>query len=77
VPEAVVTVTSTTPAAFAGAVTVMELSALTTKSVMETLPKFTLVVPVKALPVIVIWVPPVVGPALTSRPVTVDVAAEV
>ncbi len=62
VPLGVVTVTSTTPAAWAGAVAVIEEVEVTVKAAGAE-PKSTALVPVKPVPVIVTGVAPVVGPA--------------
>ncbi len=61
-PPAVVTVTSFTPAVPAGVIAVMLVALTTTTLVAETLPTFTLVAPVKLVPVMVIEVPPSVVP---------------
>jgi len=61
-PPAVVTVTSFTPAVPAGVIAVMLVALTTTTLVAETLPTFTLVAPVKLVPVMVIEVPPNVVP---------------
>ena len=62
IPPAVVTVTSLLPAVPAGVVAVMEVALTTTKLVAAMPPTATLVAPVKFVPVIVIVVPPVIGP---------------
>ena len=66
VPPAVVTVTSTAPAAWAGAVAVIEVALFTAKLVAAVEPKLTAVAPLKPEPVpepvIVTEVPPVVVP---------------
>ena len=62
VPPAVVTVTSFAPALPAGVTAVMEVAFTTTILVAETPPTFTLVEPVKFVPVMVIEVPPNVVP---------------
>ena len=56
------TVTSTVPAAPAGAVAVMEVALLTVKVVAAVAPKATAVAPVKLVPVMVTEVPPAAGP---------------
>jgi hypothetical protein len=61
-PEPSVTVTSTAPAVPAGEVAVTVVSLTKTTLVAGVVPKFTAVPPVKPLPVIVTFVPPVVGP---------------
>ena len=62
VPPAVVTVTSFAPAVPAGVLAVIEVALTTTILVAETPPTFTLVAPVKLVPVMVIEVPPNVVP---------------
>ena len=62
VPPAVVTETSFAPAVPAGVLAVIELALTTTILVAETPPTFTLVAPVKLVPVMVIEVPPNVVP---------------
>ena len=62
IPPAVVTVTSFTPAVPAGVIAVMLVALTTTTLVAETPPTFTLVAPVKFVPVMVIEVPPSVVP---------------
>ena len=62
VPPAVVTVTSFKPAALAGVLAVMEVALATKILVAETPPTFTLVVPVKFVPTIVMIVAPSVEP---------------
>jgi hypothetical protein len=74
VPLGVVTVTSTVPAAWAGAVAVSRPSALTVK-VAATLPNCTAVAPVKPLPDTVTTVPPPVPPDVRLSPVTAGAAA--
>ena len=61
------TVTSTVPAAPAGAVAVMEVALLTVKVVAAVAPNFTAVAPVKLVPVTVTEVPPVVGPEVGAH----------
>ena len=58
------TVTSTVPAAPAGAVAVIEVALLTVKVVAAVAPNLTPVAPVKLVPVMVTEVPPAVGPEL-------------
>ena len=62
VPPAVVTVTSFSPALPAGVIAVMEVALTTITLVAETPPTFTLVAPVKLVPLMVIEVPPNVVP---------------
>ena len=62
VPPAVVTATLLAPTVPAGVVAVMEVALTTTTLVAKAPPIFTLVAPVKLVPVMVIVVPPVVGP---------------
>ena len=71
VPEDVVTVTLTVPAAPAGEVAVIDVAELTVNDVAAVLPKFTVVAPVKSVPVSVTLVPPTVGPLVGEMPVTV------
>ena len=73
VPPGVVTVTSTVPAAPAGAVAVMEVVLLTVKVVAAVAPKATAVAPVKLVPVTVTEVPPATGPEVGLTAVTVGV----
>ena len=70
-PPAVVTTTSTAPAACAGVVTVIDVAEFTVTPVAGVPPKVTDVAPVRFVPVIVTVVPPAVGPALGESPVTV------
>jgi hypothetical protein len=63
-------------AAWGGAMAVMEVSELTVK-LAATVPNWTPVAPVKAVPVMVTEVPPPVEPLLVPKPVTVGVAAAV
>ena len=65
------TVTSTSPAACAGAVALMEVSERIVKEVARADPKLTLVASRKPLPVIVTVVPPAEAPAVGLTPVTV------
>ena len=62
VPPTVVTTTSAAPAAPAGVTAVMEVALTTTTPVAATPPTVTLLAPVKLVPVMVIAVPPAVGP---------------
>jgi hypothetical protein len=62
VPLTVVTVTSTTPAACAGAVAVIDVALFTVKLAGEP-PNETAVAPVRSVPVMITDVPPAVGPA--------------
>src|SRR5215472_4471958 len=77
VPPGVVTVTSITPAACAGAVAVMVVALTTLRPVAAVVPNLTAVAPVKFVPVIVTSVPPANGPDVGLRPVTVGLAAYV
>ena len=61
-PHGEVTTTLLAPAVPAGVVAVIEVVLTTTRLVAATPPTVTLVAPVKLLPVIVIAVPPAVGP---------------
>ena len=74
-PPGVVTVTSTTPAACAGAVDVIVVALTTLKPVAAVLPNLTAVAPVKFVPVIVTEVPPASGPDVGLSPDTVGAAA--
>src|SRR5947208_1787985 len=71
VPPAVVTVTSTAPAAFAGETAVMDVAELMTNEAAFTPPNDTAVAPVKFVPVITTDVPPLVDPLVGLNPVTV------
>src|SRR5262249_23273654 len=71
VPPVVVTVTSTWPEAWPGAVAVIVPLAFTVKDAAETPPNETPVTCVKFVPVIVIIVPPVVDPTLALKPAIV------
>src|SRR5271166_4739192 len=71
VPDGVVTVVSTVPAASAGVVAVIWVDELTVKVVAGLAPKSTVVAPVKSVPVIVTTVPPWVVPELGLTLVTV------
>ena len=66
-----VTVTSTVPAAPAGAVAVIDVALLTVKLLALVAPNLTAVVPAKFVPVMVTEVPPAVGPELGETLVTV------
>jgi hypothetical protein len=71
VPLAVVTVTSYTPAASAGAAAVMLVDEFTPNPVDGTEPKKTWLAPLKPVPFTVTTVPPVVGPDVGEREVIV------
>ena len=72
VPAAVTTVTSTTPAMWAGALTVRDVPPpFTTTPVPGVAPKLTAVSPVRCVPVTVTEVPPARGPAVGLTEVTV------
>ena len=71
VPAGVVTVTSTLPAAPAGATAVIEVAELTVNNVAAVAPNLTAVAPLKLVPVMVTRVPPAVEPLAGLRPVTV------
>src|SRR5712692_1250792 len=73
-PPAVVTVTSTGPAAPAGLVAAIDVAELTVKLVAVVLPNLTTVAPVKLVPVIVTLVPPAAGPLVGLRLVTAGTA---
>ena len=75
VPADVVTVTSTAPTEPAGEVAVIEF-ALLTVNVADAVPNFTLVAPVKLVPVIVTLVPPAVEPDVGLIAVTAGAGAE-
>ena len=62
VPSGRVTVTLTTPAAWAGDVAVIWLAELTVNPVAAVLPNRTAVISINPVPVIVTAVPPAVGP---------------
>ena len=70
VPPAVVTVTSTGPEAPAGAVAVTSVADTAVTLVAATVPNVTPVAPVRLVPVMVTWVPPVVGPVVGLIEVT-------
>jgi hypothetical protein len=74
VPPGVVTVTYTVPPAWAGAVTVMPVSAFTVRLVAGVVPNLTAVDPVNPVPVSVTRVPPVTGPLAGAMPVTAGAA---
>ena len=76
VPVGVVTVTSTVPAAWLGAVAVIDVSELKVK-VAGTVPNRTLLTPVKSVPVMFTTVPPPVLPVVTSSDVTAGAEAAV
>ena len=71
VPEGVVTVTSTIPAAWTGLVAEIEVALTTVTPVAALLPKFTAVAPVKPVPEIVTEVPPAVEPDAGDMPVMI------
>ena len=75
-PAGVVTVTPTIPLP-AGLSAVIVVSLTTVTFVAGVVPKSTAVAPVKPAPVIVTNVPPVVGPLVGLKPVTVGVATAV
>jgi hypothetical protein len=75
VPLGVVTVTSTCPAAWAGATATIEPEPLTVNDVAATFPKETAVAPERLLPEIVTEVPPAVGPVIALRLLTVGAGA--
>ena len=75
-PAGVVTVTSTVPVP-AGLTAVIVVSLTTVRFVAAVVPKSTAVAPVNPVPVIVTRVPPVVGPLVGLRPVTVGAATAV
>ena len=70
VPEGVVIVTSTSPAAWAGEVAVTLVSDPKVKSASAS-PNRTEMTPVRLVPVMVTVVPPATGPTVGSRPVMV------
>ena len=57
-----------------GMTAVIEVAELTVKLVAAVLPNFTAVAPVKLVPVMVTLVPPVAGPEVGARPLTVGAA---
>jgi hypothetical protein len=71
------TATSTAPASAAGgAVAVIEVALFTVNELAGNPPKVTAVVPMKLVPVMVTFVPPLIGPELGDNDVSVgDVAA--
>jgi hypothetical protein len=73
VPPGVVTVTSTTPAAWAGLVALMVVSEMKAQAA-DVPPKRTAVTPVKPQPLITNVVPPAVGPNVFEMPVTTGAA---
>ena len=73
VPDGVVTVTSTVPAACAGEVALIWLAVFTV-NVAAVVPNFTAVAPVNPVPAIVTLVPPALGPELGVTLVTVGPA---
>ena len=75
VPPGVVTTTLAVPAAWAGAVTVIEVGLFTTRLVAAVPPMVTPVAPVKLVPVMVMLVPPAIGPLVGEILVTVGAAA--
>src|SRR6187401_1921936 len=66
--------TSTVPAIPAGTVAVICVAELTVKPVAAVPPKVTAVTPVKLVPVMVTLVPPLVGPLVGLKDVTVGAA---
>ena len=76
VPVALVTVTSTVPAACAGAVAVIDVAPLT-MTIAELVPNFTVEPAVKFAPVMVTDVPPAAGPELGLIEVTVGAGSVV
>ncbi len=74
VPFGVVTVTSTSPGACAGAVAVIWVGVSTVKLAAGVTPKFTSVAPVRSAPVMVTLVPPIAGPEPGLTLETVGVA---
>lgn len=73
VPSPVVTVTSTSPAACAGATAVIDVDELTRYDVAFVAPNLTDVAPVNLVPVMVTEVVPAVGPLVGDTSVTVGV----
>ena len=69
-PAAVVTTTLAVPAVPAGVVAVIEVGLLTVMLEAAVVPNFTLVAPVKFVPVMVTTVPPAVGPLTGEMEVT-------
>ena len=74
VPEGVVTVTSTTPALWAGVLTTMDVSLATVKLAAGLPPNATAVAPVKLVPVNVTVVPPLVTPLAGATLLTAGTA---
>ena len=74
VPPAVVTVMSTVPAVVAGDVAVIELALMTVNDAAAIPPNFTLVAPVKFVPLMVTLVPPALEPVFGLMLVTVGCA---
>ena len=70
-----VTKTLAVPTAWAGAVTVIEVGLFTTRLVAAVPPMVTPVAPVKLVPVMVMLVPPAIGPLVGEILVTVGAAA--
>ena len=77
VPPGVVTVMSTLPTAWAGAVAVICVAELTVKLLAAVPPKDTAVTAVKLLPVMTTDVPPDNGPSLTLSEETTGTASKV
>jgi hypothetical protein len=77
VPPGVVTLTSTTPAIWAGEVMVILVLEFTVRLVPAVVPNLTAVAPVNPVPVIVTTVPPAVGPLAGEMAVTVGRAITV
>ncbi len=77
VPAGVITVTSTAPATCAGDVTFIDVAETGVNAVPPMPPKLTTVAPVRLAPVIVITVPPAIGPEVGDSDVTVGGAAVV
>ena len=67
--------TSTVPAAWAGVVAITAVALTIVTWVAAAPPKDTAVAPVRAVPVIVMLVPPAIGPAVDEMPVMVGTAA--
>ncbi len=76
VPPTVVTLTVTAPVP-AGDVAVICVAELTVKLAALVLPNCTAVAPVKLVPVMTTLVPPVAGPDVGARPVTVGAGTKV
>jgi hypothetical protein len=76
-PAAFTTVTSTVPPRWAGATTVREVDELSVKDETNKPANRTSVTPTKLVPVMVIDVPPAVGPVAVLSPVTVGVPGNV